>query len=238
MTTVEYLEKRRIPDHRPQAGHFGLSYYSGDGSNYPKDGSYLDPESAYRNRFKDMALWIKTVMGNSGTAIDIGGGTGHLGYWMQRVAPEMKVLHTDYSFDALKFGKSIYPHEAIQLSANDLPLRPESADAVVFADVLEHLEPSMAVKAVNEAHRILKPNGHIFINIPNCATWSDNTFKEPSHIWIPSKSDMGKMLSASEFTDIKMTTRGFPWSNFVRSFSNKDMHLPFGGTSIFIHALK
>ena len=117
---------------------YSLSYFSGEGSNYPPE--YINPHSEYRHRFQDMSLWIAQTLGE-GHLLDVGGGLGHLGYWMEQIQPHIRVLNTDYSFDALKEGSKNYSHKSVNLSADKLPFKEESFDGVIFADVLEHLTP-------------------------------------------------------------------------------------------------
>jgi ubiquinone/menaquinone biosynthesis C-methylase UbiE len=186
----------------------------------------------------DMSAWIGRSLGNDGIVVDIGGGPGHLGYWMKNHYPEIQVIHTDYSHDALVFGRKMYPHEAIQLSAKNIPFPNDFAHGVLFADVLEHLDPDSASQALAESYRILKEGGHLFINIPNRITWSRKTFFEPSHLWIPTIRDMITAVKKHGFEAIDVSTRGFPWSTMLRSWTGNDLHLPVGGTSIFLHATK
>lgn len=58
----------------------GIEYYTGQLSNYPKDGSYLDPESDYKYRFIDMSKWVSSRVINNGLVLDVGGGTGE--FWI------------------------------------------------------------------------------------------------------------------------------------------------------------
>ncbi|MFA6007670.1 MAG: class I SAM-dependent methyltransferase [Candidatus Shapirobacteria bacterium] len=238
MSFVEKLEKRRIRKSSFNENKYNLEYFKGIGSNYPDNGAYLDLNSDYRFRFIDMSQWISHEMGGFGCLVDVAGGPGNLGYWMKKVCPKINVVHADYSMEALLYSKNTYPHSMVRLSCDNLPFNSDFADGILFADVLEHLEPEQAVKSIIEAKRVLNNDGQIFINIPNRNTWTRKTFDEPSHLWIPTQMDMRQGLSEIGFRKIKISTRGFPWSSQLRNVLNSDVHLPVGGTSIFIQAFK
>lgn len=233
----EICEGRRIRS-SPSKAPNSLKYYQGDGSCYPGDGRYLNPDSEYKNRFQDMAKWISEIIGNSGRVLDVGGATGNLGYWMESICPLVNVVHTDYSAEALKFSKELYDHSPIQMDAKELPFADSSFNGVVFGDVLEHLDPKDVGLALLAAHRVLVDNGSIFVNIPNKYSWNSRAFEEISHLWIPSARDMRRLLKLANFSDIKVTTRGFPFSRNLRPIFNGDIHLPFFGTSILVSAKK
>lgn len=57
-----------------------------------------------------------------------------------------------------------FPNVDIAADISAVPLRSESADCVILDSVIEHVPDPSAV--VQEAHRILKPNGRLFINCP------------------------------------------------------------------------
>lgn len=211
-----------------------LSYYSGDGSLYPPE--YQDPLSHYQNKFKDLSLWISRVLKeNEATILDVGSGLGNLGYWMKQINPSIRVIEGDYSFDAVNYGAKINLNSrSVNLSADRLPFASNSLDGLLFGDILEHLSPFQAEQALNEAYRILKLGGHLFINIPNRDTWTRKTFLEPTHKWIPTIADMSSVAKLINLHDIKISTRGFPISKQWRSIFGKDLHLPLYGTSIFI----
>ncbi len=145
MTIEQVFESRRIryaDEHQNT-----IDYYRGEGSNYPKNGSYLDPNSEYQHRFKDMASWIVSTFKGSGMILDVGGATGNLGYWINKLNLDIEITHTDFSYEALDFSKNrVYTHTPIQCDAQSLPFRNKSFEGIVYADVLEHLKPSNAEK--------------------------------------------------------------------------------------------
>ena len=62
------------------------------------------------------------------------------------------------------FDMASYPNVDVICDVTDLPLEDDSVDAVVASFVLEHLpEPR---RAVREMHRVLRPGGRIFSEVP------------------------------------------------------------------------
>ena len=54
--------------------------------------------------------------------------------------------------------------DVLMASAYDVPEPDESFDLVTFFDCLEHLEDDLA--ALREAHRLLRPGGHVVVTLP------------------------------------------------------------------------
>lgn len=232
----QYFEQFRIRD-VPEMSDCDLGYFRGEGdSNYPSNGEYLDPESSYRYRFTDLSNWIAEYL-PEGTIADIGGSMGHLHYWMQRLHPDIRVITAEPGYDVLEYGKKNDESlRAVQSSGDSLPFRSNSLDGILFADVLEHMQPVEADAALSEASRVLPEGGHLFISVPNKHTWSDKNWKDPTHLWIPSARGMKDALTQNGFQNIDITTRGFPWSMETRINEDRDVHLPFCGTGLIIHA--
>lgn len=55
----------------------------------------------------------------------------------------------------------------IVASMTDIPVAPESFDAVFCQHALEHLSPAEAVKALREFRRVLKPGGYVLATVPD-----------------------------------------------------------------------
>jgi ubiquinone/menaquinone biosynthesis C-methylase UbiE len=235
-TPCEIFARRLIVKRPVPTKPNGIEYYSGEGSNYPR--SYLDPESSHRYRFWDMGDWIARKLPGEANILDVGGALGHLSYWMKRRHPGIKVINSDYSVEALKRGRENGVDSPVGLSADRLPFKKEAFEGIVFGDVLEHLTPRQAEASLKETMRVLVPGGMVFINIPNKDTWTKIAFEEPTHLWIPGIKDMVDSLKVLGFEEINSSTRGFPFSFGLRKVIDRDIHLPFLGTSIFVSARK
>jgi SAM-dependent methyltransferase len=59
----------------------------------------------------------------------------------------------------------------------------EDADRIEMDNLLEHIEAELAIKVVNECHRVLKPGGQLWIRVPEVRP--DNLlpcFTDPTHV--------------------------------------------------------
>ncbi|MEM9680781.1 MAG: class I SAM-dependent methyltransferase, partial [Bacteroidota bacterium] len=83
------------------------------------------------------------------------------------------VLSLEYDKDCAAYLSEILNEKVLNDSLTDLPLDQESFDLVCAFDVIEHIEDHE--KAVNEAYRVLKNSGYIFLTVPAFNTlWSSH----------------------------------------------------------------
>lgn len=97
---------------------------------------------------------------NKNVFLDVGGGVGN---WAFHFSKEYeKVIVLDISKEALK---EIPEKEFIKLhgSATKIPLKSNSVDCILLADVFEHILPKDLNLLMNELNRILRKNGLIII---------------------------------------------------------------------------
>jgi len=233
----------KIPGREPEGSLYDLDYYKGnrasEGVQFPVNGSYLNPESEYQNKFKDMLGWITEHVG-SGSILDVGCGPAHLTHWANKLNLPLSIMSCDISHAILNWTLGHNGAIATQCDGCLLPFKSRSFDGVLFADVLEHMWPQSALQAVKEAGRLLSSSGYIFVNIPNRITWSSAARKDKGHVWLPTIREMKELLLATGFEteSIEYYTRGFPLSKALRRVTDEDFKLPFLGRSIFISAQK
>jgi len=110
--------------------------------------------------------------------LDVGCGTGALvsqlvqkGYRAVGVDPQNAKLAER------KRGESSL--DLRRASAEDLPFSDEEFDAVIFADVLEHIEEG---PALNEAFRVLAPGGILLLTVPAFAKLWSARDEEAGHL--------------------------------------------------------
>ncbi len=241
----EWTTKGLIEGRSPNRDLYDIAYFSGDKRNdlniqYPSDGSYLNPNSEYKNKFNDLLNWIKNYL-PEGKILDAGGGPGHLDYWNRKRSLPFNIVICDVSYPILNWSKKQNPGKStVNSTINHLPFKPNSFDGILFSDVLHHLWPQDAYQSIKQASMLLKDNGYIFINTPNRITWSKAVKEECDHVWLPSINEISKLLMSTNFNPNTLSyfTRGFPNSKTHRQIFNKDLRLPFGGRSIFICAQK
>ena len=107
-----------------------------------------------------------------GRVLDVGCGKGQyahlLGDW----------VGVDYSIEGLKSAKG----DRVQADVEHLPFRDRCIDTYFGSELLEHVVDD--VKAVEEAKRVLRPDGILIASTPNSIVR-----KEYWSQWVPSKSD-------------------------------------------------
>lgn len=99
--------------------------------------------------------------------LDLGSGDGDASLALQAGTGGM-VTCADISDVAVgKCREKGLEAQRIEAGMGELPFRRGSFDLVVMAEVVEHLiNPA---KALDEVHRVLKPNGHLILSTPNLA---------------------------------------------------------------------
>jgi 2-polyprenyl-3-methyl-5-hydroxy-6-metoxy-1,4-benzoquinol methylase len=142
----------------------------------------------------------------SGPVLDVGCGGGlFLGMLRQR---GFQVLGLDMSRDAARLA---WKQQSVPAVAGDLsacPIASGSCAAVTMFHLLEHVpEPRLYLE---EAHRLLRPNGRLIIQVPNAACWQFallgrawNGVDAPRHLHLFRAADLEKMLERSGFEIVR-----------------------------------
>ena len=91
---------------------------------------------------------------------DIGCGTGYTTWQLHQDG--YPVIGLDYYLEGIA-SQASSPLFCIQADATTLPFASGSLDAVLLLDVLEHTDDHLLL---TEIHRVLKPDGLIFISVP------------------------------------------------------------------------
>ncbi len=97
--------------------------------------------------------------------VDVGCGTGGTLRAVRIALPGVRYVGLDLEPKALEHCRARGIRGLIQASAADVPLRPQSADALVCLDVLYYrgLDPAAALRGFFE---VLKPGGVLVVNLP------------------------------------------------------------------------
>ncbi|GAA3070621.1 class I SAM-dependent methyltransferase [Streptomyces glomeratus] len=126
------------------------------------------PRSLRQARMLAAALGPATA--GAKTVLDIGCGDGTAAATAAPLLAGHRIVGVDWSQDALRRAHTRLPYTVRgELTDGGLPFRPQSADAVLFSEVLEHLvDPD---SALDEIRRVLRPGGHLMLSTPNLAAW-------------------------------------------------------------------
>ncbi|HYM55929.1 MAG TPA: class I SAM-dependent methyltransferase [Solirubrobacteraceae bacterium] len=105
------------------------------------------------------------ALGREATALDIGCASGYLLQDLHRSAPHVTLIGLDLLDSGLRKAHAAIP-EALLLQADAcaLPLVDQSVDAVVSANLLEHVLDDE--RALAEIRRVLRPGGRAVIVVP------------------------------------------------------------------------
>lgn len=130
-------------------------------------GGSFEPDN--RNNPRTLiANWV-----NPGShVLDVGPGDGAISRWL-REQKQCTAVGIEYSPEAAAIAQPIF-QKIIVGSVENAAVVAEAAelgpyDAIIFADVLEHLVDPWSVLRVMKIH--LKPSGCILISVPNVAHW-------------------------------------------------------------------
>ena len=94
--------------------------------------------------------------------LDCGCGTGHNLTMLRRYG---RAVGIDITFSGVKYAASHGDGKVAQASATDLPFPSEAFDLVTSFDVIYALPDDMERAAVAEMFRVLKPGGHLLLNV-------------------------------------------------------------------------
>jgi SAM-dependent methyltransferase len=97
--------------------------------------------------------------------LDVGCSSGYVLREIKRVLPEAALIGSDYILAPLvKLGAQMPDLPILQFDLRQCPLSDNCVDAVTALNVLEHIDEDE--KALSEIHRILKPQGIAYIEVP------------------------------------------------------------------------
>jgi SAM-dependent methyltransferase len=148
------------------------SYVDDDPSvNWSDELEQLHEESSrthFLDRWTRAAILQRVAAGGlpaEGTILDLGCSTGHLLADLHVAFPEAELIGVDLVAAGLRKAHAELPSaRLLRADACSLPLADESVDAVVSANLLEHIADDRA--ALSEVARVLTPGGTAVIVVP------------------------------------------------------------------------
>jgi ubiquinone/menaquinone biosynthesis C-methylase UbiE len=109
---------------------------------------------------------VSAKLPRAGTVADVGAGTGSFAIALAAARPDASVLAVDGDAGVLERARrkeGAAAVEWVQGLADDLPIEPTGADAVVMSLLLHHLAPDAKHAALTDARRALRPGGWLHI---------------------------------------------------------------------------
>lgn len=142
------------------------------------------------------------------TVLDLGAGSGTFSNRLLGLG--FDVTSTDVTDEALDVLRSRVSGSVVRADATSLPFEPASFDAVVLAEVLEHVEDDAA--AVAEAARVLRIGGTLAVSVPRNPAWFSASDRWAGHARRYSRERLVSRVEAAGFAIVTCRAWGFPIS--------------------------
>jgi SAM-dependent methyltransferase len=165
------------------------------GSNY-----YADRYGDRDWRFYGPVLGSALTHSAPGPILDIGAGHGLL------VECALRWGLQCVGVDGSDHGVALAAARGIELIHSQLsevlPFRESTFQTAFMNQVIEHLEPPVARRALDEGFRVLRPGGMIYVASPSRFN-AEQRVADPTHINLLAPSELHAMLRAAGFVDLR-----------------------------------
>lgn len=149
------------------------------------------------------------------SVVDIGSGSG---YGSQILEGFSDYVGIDIDKQSVDFSNEKYGSESliyIQGDATNIPLENEIADVVVSFETLEHVNHPELI--VQEARRILKPNGLFIFSTPDRDNYNPSLFEpNPFHVHEMNQSEILELFQG-KFENVKLYSQSIIQSSLISS---------------------
>lgn len=132
-----------------------------------------------------------------GTVVDIGAGAQP---YRSLLPGGVRYLAVDIATSEQDFGYAV--PGTVLYSGDTWPVGSESADVILCTETLEHVFDSD--RFIREAHRVLKPGGHLIGTVPFAARWHFI----PNDFWRFTPSSLARLLEERGFSAVRVYARG------------------------------
>jgi 2-polyprenyl-3-methyl-5-hydroxy-6-metoxy-1,4-benzoquinol methylase len=145
--------------------------------------------------------------------LDVGCGVGHCLYYLAKQG--FRAEGVDWSAQQLEEGRKLLPPD-VQLHCADakdfLAEHPETFDAIVCNDMLEHLLNYEALEMMDLICAGLRPGGVFVARLPNasCPSSASLTFIDVTHERSFTEKSAAQLLRIAGFDDVRMSSWDFP----------------------------
>ena len=181
---------------------------------------WQNAQYAYMNQFLDFDN-IKTV-------IDVGPGYGFLLREIRGDHPNLKLIAVDPDILSMTYLQKyrIETKDFLFETEGMKRLPNECADLIISSHSLEHMtEPISFFQA---ARKVLKNNGAIFLEVPNCEFKEDGYLPRPydvPHLFFFDKESLSQVISNSGFEIVNLTTAGSKMSEAIEAMKKQYVYV-------------
>ena len=137
----------------------------------------------------------------AGPILDVGAGLGYFVEAAQRWG--LQCTGIEGLTDAVAMGIDRYPGLNVvpHRLSEPFPFPDESFAVVLFNQVIEHLEPEVGRRALQEIHRVLRPKGMLWLTSPSRFNEKERR-DDPTHINMYSPTELRTLLQQTGFAGI------------------------------------
>ncbi|MFK7748898.1 MAG: class I SAM-dependent methyltransferase [Kordia sp.] len=193
-------------------------------ASYYESEDYISHTDAKRNLFEKMYHWVRTYMlskkmsivdthtkSDTKKVLDIGCGTGDFLAMAKKYKWDIAGIEPDAQARKIAAEKT-----AIEIHTNDWlsEIADNSFDAITMWHVLEHV-PNLE-EQIQTLKRIIKPNGSIFVAVPNFKSHDATHYKElwaaydvPRHLWHFSQQSIKSLFGKENLKVVKILPMKF-----------------------------
>lgn len=190
--------------------------------------------------FFQKSLMLQVSYREGGKILDVGCGNGYFLKWMQKQGWQV------YGVEISKAASQVAQRHGLEVYNGELPKAKYPSDyfdVVTMNQVLEHVySPS---EYVQEAKRILKPNGILIICVPNIQSFEERIFQEhwyaldvPRHLYFFDIAKLKGLLERNNFEirNVLSKSFGLSWVGVRQSIKNL-LDTEYSTKSAFIRGL-
>lgn len=147
-------------------------------------------------------LVVRAAGGRSVDILDCGAGTGHNLAWLARYG---RATGIDLTWSGLAYARDAGRPRLARASAAALPFSDRSFDLVTSFDMLQCLPDQDEGRAVREICRVLRPGGHLVVNVAAMHLLWGNHSILAHEVRRYSRPGLRRLLEEAGFTVIRIT---------------------------------
>ncbi|MEM3365319.1 MAG: class I SAM-dependent methyltransferase [Candidatus Bathyarchaeia archaeon] len=129
----------------------------------------------YQRYRETLNLLLKNVS-EGAEILDVGCSPGYLTFAMHKLGFKVQGVDLNPNQCIKEIRESGIAIKRCNLDNEPLPFEKECFDAVVFTEVIEHLNPWRINSVLQEIKRVLKPYGMLILSTPNLAALENRLF--------------------------------------------------------------